>query len=635
MDTKELTNGNIQDNMDLLMPHNIPVYKHLKDSMAETGSVLLQAATGTGKSYIAAEFIRNSHKHWLVVTPRNSLEDMWEGLKEKYALDLDTITYQGLSQKKEYEVIEISGKYDGFVFDEAHHVAAISWNNAVTILMSTGKPTLGLSADSLRYSDGIDVAEKYFSSKVHSYTLGEGINAGILPSFQYIKAMFNMPEFKEASELPSEKKREFSRLLTSLEFTVENQNSISKILAKHLGDSAHKIIVFVENTKDLPRAKECLKGIVKAENVFMMYHKQKKARNLENLRRFMNCSDTAAVINVNILTEGIHVDGADVLVMLRRTESPAVFFQQLGRIVSATAMDKELMTFDFVGNYRSVKSPFRQTSDAVTALNMEIKDKEKQIIVTDYCQDALDIIQNIESLLGLNWLKSEDDILRKYYPSEGMDVADRLPGRTRGACKRRALCIGLHVRHKTWTLEDIETLKKYYPLEGSNVSERFTNHTPKACVQQAFRLGIQSNIGKSSWTDTENQILMQFYVNEGMDKVAKRLPGRTPEQCKYQANRLGLKRHYWSDEEIEILKKYYPKVGKRIVEYLPQHSVEACYTKAKKLNLKTNFHQWTDEQIDILKKVYPEGGAQACAELIGKHFQTCRKKARELGIDPV
>ena len=40
---------------------------------------------------------------------------------------------------------------------------------------------------------------------------------------------------------------------------------------------------------------------------------------------------TACIISVNMLGEGVHVDGVNFIVMLRRTQSPTVYFQQIGR----------------------------------------------------------------------------------------------------------------------------------------------------------------------------------------------------------------------------------------------------------------------------------------------------------------
>ena len=65
------------------------------------------------------------------------------------------------------------------------------------------------------------------------------------------------------------------------------------------------------------------------------------------------------------------------------------------------------------------------------------------------------------------WTEEEDEICRKYYPSEGSSINKRLHGRTRQACRLRARFLGIssnkevrYMRSNSWTPEEIEILKK-------------------------------------------------------------------------------------------------------------------------------------------------------------------------------
>lgn len=96
------------------------------------------------------------------------------------------------------------------------------------------------------------------------------------------------------------------------------------------------------------------------------------------------------------------------------------------------------------------------------------------------------------------WTEDEDNILQEYYPIEGGLVCNRLPGRTRNACKNRAQYIGLqpHEERKLprWTEEENTILKEYYPTEGADVHLRLPGRTAYACKRRAedMKLKIQS-----------------------------------------------------------------------------------------------------------------------------------------------
>lgn len=611
----------------ILLPHNIPVFHKVMQNLRRSESVLLETATGTGKSYIGAACIREIGGNWLIFVPTSVLKDIWTKLGQRYQLSITVITYQGYLFASTESRENLLKGHQGVILDEAHHVGADGWSQVVRDVKASGKPYLGLTAGSRRFVDGQDVADTYFDAKVNGYTLGQAIDQKILPSFHYISALFSFPDF-DSCEIGCIKQSAYTKLKTRLEFLIENQNSIHMILQKHLGNDCHKIIIFVECIDDIPKAEECLKGIVKKEDIFRVNYSLSNEENSENIRQFSNCKQNTAIINVSMLMEGIHMPDIDTLIMLRRTESPRVFFQQLGRIASPENAEKKLMVFDFVGNSVSVKYHEVNTCDAIRKINEEISDKSNQIILTDYSQEALDIINEIEALLGLGWAEVEDDILRQYYPNEGMDVSSRLPGRSRAACKTRARILGVKAPETSWTVEEDEILKKFYPKEGMSVAKRLPERSKESCKARSLKLGLKS---ERQWSDNEIDILKTYYPIEG-PRVCERLPGRKPNSCTTKANKLGLvnESRQWTDEYILILKEKYPKVGKDIVEYLP-FSLSACRSKAASLGIKKSL-PWTKEQIEILKRCYASRGAKKCAELTGHSVSSCHGKASSLGI---
>lgn len=136
------------------------------------------------------------------------------------------------------------------------------------------------------------------------------------------------------------------------------------------------------------------------------------------------------------------------------------------------------------------------------------------------------------------WTSKEDEVLKKYWPIEGSNVAERLCWKTAEACDARAAALGLGKKDiGAWSPEEDEILKQYYPIDGANVNKRFTNGRTEAdCIKHAIELGIiKKAVG--AWTDNEDLVLINNYPNMGSD-VVNLLPGRTAIACLRRYNLL-------------------------------------------------------------------------------------------------
>lgn len=60
------------------------------------------------------------------------------------------------------------------------------------------------------------------------------------------------------------------------------------------------------------------------------------------------------IFSVEMLNEGVDIPAVDLLLLLRPTESPTVFLQQLGRGLRLSVDKKDLKVLDFIGNYKRV-----------------------------------------------------------------------------------------------------------------------------------------------------------------------------------------------------------------------------------------------------------------------------------------
>ncbi len=92
----------------------------------------------------------------------------------------------------------------------------------------------------------------------------------------------------------------------------------------------------------------------------------------------------------------------------------------------------------------------------------------------------------------------------------------------------------------------------------------------------------------------------------------------------------------WSDEDIELLRTYYPEYGGRYCARLLGRTKEAVKIKAERLGI-VRQPLWIQEEIDYLRQEYARHGRRSCriiAKAIGRTHVSVRYKAAELGLAP-
>ena len=67
----------------------------------------------------------------------------------------------------------------------------------------------------------------------------------------------------------------------------------------------------------------------------------------------LRAGELQVICTVDVFNEGLDVPEVDTVLMLRPTESPVVFLQQLGRGLRRSVGKDALTVIDFIGNHRS------------------------------------------------------------------------------------------------------------------------------------------------------------------------------------------------------------------------------------------------------------------------------------------
>lgn len=379
-----------------LLEHNVETYQNLCKEMEKHNKVALIQATGTGKSYIISKYIEEHCHNALILVPTNAIGDQWQ----KLLSDVEVRTYQAMAKG-------IDGEYDLIVADEMHHLGSDVWGQKFIeyFMQNPGQKVIGATATEIRYLDNArDMTEEIFDGiAVRGVDLATAIDKGILPTFKYITSYLGTEDDYNAMRekcnmVHNEKKRK--DLSTRLEMCIKNQVSIKEAMLENLNMNSHRIIVFLNGICEIDEAIKTFGDIFPGCECHSVHVKKSRDTNKAELKAFQDSTAHITLLfAIDMLNEGIHVNGADCIVMFRNTISPQVYFQQLGRALSSGKKDTPTI-FDFSCNHQNIKECSLDFLLKVKKQkNADAGKMEKRIIIKSYEKDLDDVLDEIKICL--------------------------------------------------------------------------------------------------------------------------------------------------------------------------------------------------------------------------------------------
>lgn len=512
-----------------LFPHNEKGYKKLIEYLKISNLASVDHATGTGKSFIILKYLyENKDKKILYMTPtypifnqliNEHLEDL--GIKYSDFACLDNIIYPNiLSHLAE----DIAKKYDVFVLDEYHRCGARKWGKWIKELIKIiiekypEKKIIGLTATNIRYLDQErDMNMELFDGNCASkLTLDEAILNGLLPSPTYISTysavgnVINKIEKKIAKKIRYKKDQEkYLEAIKNIKNNIKNRETLDDEfkLPKENG----KYIVFCSTIKDIKENQKFIQNKYKNKNLtfFQVHSNQSHEVNDKNIKTFRNSEGTNSfMFVVDILNEGIHVKDIDGIFMMRKTTSPIIFFQQLGRLLSFSGKNRDLVVWDLVDNLRNHPVIYTLVDNVVKEAKKRIitdpdnKERYERILknfkIVDHTANSLTKIN--ELVKELDEINSEqmtiDSVVRILSDPNYPDIAEKIKAQS-----------------------DIFTFYKYVSYEQFTFIKNLDIALPKElkCSEEEFlqKLGGYKNI-KEKETNENLAVLQKFeqFVNE-------------------------------------------------------------------------------------------------------------------------
>ena len=138
---------------------------------------------------------------------------------------------------------------------------------------------------------------------------------------------------------------------------------------------------------------------------------------------------------------------------------------------------------------------------------------------------------------------------------------------------------------------------------------------------QSYMTSVVNDENSRYWTEAEVDYLKKNYCGYGTGPKCAKYLNKPINLVNEKARLLGLSKNCpdWTEAEIEILYKYYPIEGDKVYLRIPLHSKDACRGKAKQLKIRTKNHYWTPNEISILKLNFPLVGPTGCSKLLNRN----------------
>ena len=338
----------------------------LENSRAEGAAKgLVQAATGVGKTYLAA-FDSAKYNRVLFVAHREEILKQaavtFKNVRNSedygffYGKQKDTdksvifasVATLGRTEylKKEYFPADY---FDYIVIDEFHHAVNEQYRRIVKYF--TPEFLLGLTATPERM-DGKNIYEICDYNVPYEISLKEAINKGLLVPFHY----YGIYDETDYSGLHLVKGRYDEKELTEIyRDNGRRYDLIYKHFMKYHSKRALGFCCSRQHAEEMAR-EFCNRGIASvavysnADGEFS----EDREKAIEKLKN----QEVKVIFAVDMFNEGLDIASLDMVMFLRPTESPVVFLQQLGRGLRIFKGKEYLNVLDFIGNYEKAgKAP--------------------------------------------------------------------------------------------------------------------------------------------------------------------------------------------------------------------------------------------------------------------------------------
>jgi len=420
---------------------------------------LLVSATGTGKTVMAAvdyarlrqsldrsrllfvaqrqELLEQSRATYAQALREPGFGELWVGGRRPERWDHIFASIQSLSRNG---VEDLSpDHFDVVVIDEFHHAAARSYRALLDHLAP--RELLGLTATPER-ADGLPILEWFGGRIAAELRLWDAIDQRRLVPFEY----YGLHDGIDLRQVPW--KRGSGYDVEALSNLYTGNDAWARLVVDQLRKRADDLdtmralgfCVNVEHARFMARIFQSA-GIA-AVAIWGDSPEEERRDALERLRR----REISVLFSVDLFNEGVDLPNVDTLLLLRPTDSPTLFLQQLGRGLRRHSGKTTCLVLDFVGQHRR---EFRFDRRFQALLGGSRKNVERQVesgfpFLPAGCHMELEhraqeiVLESIRRAVPSQWRAKADELrrlaqegrgsLRPFLEDSGLSLEDIYTG---------------------------------------------------------------------------------------------------------------------------------------------------------------------------------------------------------------
>ena len=412
-----------------LFEHNEKAYKSAVRMMEQYGKAAIVHPTGTGKSYIAFKLIEeNPDKVVIWLSPseyifKTQLESLKRNDPDFPLANVHFYTYAKLMCCTQAQLDEIAAQKPAYIIlDEFHRAGAECWGESTVALLKLcpDAKLLGLTATNIRYLDNNrDMAEELFDGHIASdMNLGEAVVRGILPAPKYVTTVYQYQKALAKYQARVDNLRTpgiqdvNQKYLDALRRALEQADGLDRVFAHHITNKSGKYIVFCANKEHMDEmvshVPEWFAGVNPDVVVYQAYSDDPNTDKAFADFKTDTTNRLKLLFCIDMLNEGVHVEGISGVILFRPTISPIVYKQQIGRALTAGDTAAPLI-LDVVNNFEGLTSISGLQSEMQEAVHRLYANGESDKIVTERFEvieqvhDCRVLFEQLQASLSSGW----------------------------------------------------------------------------------------------------------------------------------------------------------------------------------------------------------------------------------------
>ena len=412
-----------------LFEHNEKAYHAAVRMMEQYGKAAIVHPTGTGKSYIAFKLIEdNPEKVVIWLSPseyifKTQLESLKRNDPDFPLANVHFYTYAKLMCCTQAQLDDIAAQKPAYIIlDEFHRAGAECWGESTVALLRLCPDArlLGLTATNIRYLDNNrDMAEELFDGRVASdMTLGEAIVRGILPTPNYVTTVYQYQKDLARYQTRVDNLRSpgiqdvNQKYLDALRRALEQADGLDKVFEHHITNKSGKYIVFCANKEHMDEMiSHVPEWFAKVNAEVAVYEAYSDDPGTDKAFADFKTDESdklKLLFCIDMLNEGVHVEGISGVILFRPTISPTIYKQQIGRALTAGENSTPLI-LDVVNNFEglcSIAGLQGEMQEAVYRLNANGEGDRiitERFEVIEQVHDCRVLFEQLQASLSSSW----------------------------------------------------------------------------------------------------------------------------------------------------------------------------------------------------------------------------------------